>query len=42
LPDAQTVHWRLPKRHLEPRRLVDVLRQQLAGAPKEAVHQQPV
>ena len=33
IPDAHTVHWRLPKRLLMPvRRLLDVLREQLSGA----------
>ncbi|MEW6251420.1 MAG: transcription-repair coupling factor [Planctomycetota bacterium] len=41
VPDAQTIHWRLPKRLLQPRMLVDVLRNQLRApqrrpAPVEA------
>ena len=30
VPDPQTIHWRLPKRLLEPRALLDVLRNQLS------------
>lgn len=32
LPDPNTVHWRLPKRLLEPPALLPVLREQLAGS----------
>jgi len=31
LPDPQTVHWRLPRRYLEPPTLLTILRRQLAG-----------
>lgn len=37
LPDPQTVHWRLPKRLLEPEALVEVLRQQLGLDQRVAV-----
>ncbi len=33
LPDPRTVHWRLPPRLLEPKRLLDVLRRQLERRP---------
>jgi transcription-repair coupling factor (superfamily II helicase) len=33
VPDARTVHWRLPKRCLEPPTLLAVLRRQLAAPP---------
>ena len=33
IPDAQTVHWRLPKRLLAPRMLLNVLRNQLRLRP---------
>ncbi|GMU82670.1 MAG: transcription-repair-coupling factor [Planctomycetota bacterium] len=32
LPDAHTIHWRLPKRLLEPERLLETLLEQLRGA----------
>ena len=32
VPDPKTIHWRLPKRYLEPKTLLTVLRRQLAGA----------
>jgi hypothetical protein len=31
MPDAKTVHWRLPKAYLEPATLLAVLRKQLAA-----------
>ncbi|MFQ5805258.1 MAG: transcription-repair coupling factor [Phycisphaerae bacterium] len=31
LPDPHTVHWRLPRRYLEPPTLLTILRRQLAG-----------
>jgi len=33
VPDAQTIHWRLPKHYLEPKTLLAVLRKQLAQRP---------
>ncbi len=33
VPDPQTIHWRLPKRYLEPKTLLMVLRKQLARTP---------
>jgi len=33
MPDPRTIHWRLPKRYLEPRTLLAVLRHQLAPRP---------
>lgn len=41
LPDPQTVHWRLPKRLLEPQVLVDILRKQLAIDAASAVAMTP-
>jgi transcription-repair coupling factor (superfamily II helicase) len=34
VPDARTVHWRLPKRYLEPPTLLAVLRKQLSAPPR--------
>jgi transcription-repair coupling factor (superfamily II helicase) len=31
VPDPQTIHWRLPKRYLEPKTLLPTLRKQLRG-----------
>jgi hypothetical protein len=31
VPDHKTVHWRLPKRHLEMPTMLTILRKQLAG-----------
>ncbi|MBK9129202.1 MAG: transcription-repair coupling factor [Phycisphaerales bacterium] len=36
MPDPRTIHWRLPKRYLEPRTLLAVLRKQLAQPPVAA------
>jgi transcription-repair coupling factor (superfamily II helicase) len=36
VPDHNTVHWRLPKRLMEPGRLLDVLREHLSRAPAAA------
>lgn len=33
VPDPHTIHWRLPKRLLDPEMLLDVLRRQLADTP---------
>ena len=33
VPDAKTIHWRLPKRYLEPQTLMAILRKQLSSAP---------
>jgi len=38
VPDPQTIHWRLPKRYLEPKTLLAALRKQLARRPLAAAH----
>ncbi|MBW7907005.1 MAG: transcription-repair coupling factor [Phycisphaerae bacterium] len=37
VPDPKTIHWRLPRRLLEPERLLETLRAQLARAPRPAL-----
>ena len=37
VPDPKTVHWRLPKRYLEPATLIAVLRKQLGSTPRVSV-----
>jgi hypothetical protein len=42
LPDPYTVHWRLPKRYLEPPTLLAILRKQLSRQPRIAETATPV
>jgi transcription-repair coupling factor (superfamily II helicase) len=41
VPDPQTIHWRLPKRYLEPAALLTTLRKQLRAGIREAAATRP-